>query len=118
MSDLKGRRIAAFSGIATPERFEEILTNHGAKIVSNRRFLDHHAFADEYLDEVLDQAIQAKAEMIITTEKDAVRLQARFRPLIPLMFVRLEVEILGDAEGFNAAVERICLGASISQSAR
>ena len=55
---------------------------------------------------------------IITTEKDAVRLQARFRPLIPLMFVRLEVEILGDAEGFNAAVERICLGASISPSAR
>ena len=56
--------------------------------------------------------------MIITTEKDAVRLQARFRPLIPLMFVRLEVEILGDAEGFNAAVERICLGASISPSVR
>jgi hypothetical protein len=30
------------------------------------------------------------------------------------MFVRLEVEILGDAEGFNAAVERICLGPSTS----
>jgi tetraacyldisaccharide 4'-kinase len=118
MSDLKGRRIAAFSGIATPERFEEILTNNGAMIVANRRFLDHHAFADEDLDEVLDQAIQAKAEMIITTEKDAVRLQARFRPPIPLMFVRLEVEILGDPEGFNSAVERICLGASISPSVR
>ena len=26
----------------------------------------------------------------------------------------LEVEILGDAEGFNAAVERICLGPSSS----
>ena len=56
--------------------------------------------------------MQAKAEMIITTEKDAVRLQARFRPPIPLMFVRLEVEILGDTEGFNSAVERICLGPS------
>jgi tetraacyldisaccharide-1-P 4'-kinase len=56
--------------------------------------------------------------MIITTEKDAVRLQARFRPPIPLMFVRLEVEILGDPEGVHSAVERICLGASISPSAR
>ncbi len=118
MSDLKGRRIAAFSGIATPERFEEILTNNGAEIVANRRFLDHHSFADEDLDEVLEQAMQAKAEMIVTTEKDAVRLQARFRPPIPLLFVRLEVEILGDAEGFNAAVERICLGPSTSPSAR
>jgi len=48
--------------------------------------------------------------MIVTTEKDAVRLQARFRPPLPLHYVRLEVEILGEADGFNAAVERICLG--------
>ena len=114
MSELAGRRIAAFSGIATPERFEELLTRHGASLVANRRFLDHHAFADEDLDEVLEQALQAKAEMIVTTEKDAVRLQSRFRPPVPLMFVRLEVEILGDEGGFNAAVERICLGPSSS----
>ncbi|MFM7743328.1 MAG: tetraacyldisaccharide 4'-kinase [Verrucomicrobiota bacterium] len=112
MSELRGKRVAAFSGIATPERFEELLASHGAVLAANRRFLDHHAFNDEDLDEVLDQAMQAKAEMIVTTEKDAVRLQSRFRPPVPLMFVRLEVEILGDADGFNAAVERICLGPS------
>jgi len=112
MSELRGKRVAAFSGIATPERFEELLVSHGAVLAANRRFLDHHAFNDEDLDEVLDQAMQAKAEMIVTTEKDAVRLQSRFRPPVPLMFVRLEVEILGDADGFNAAVERICLGPS------
>ena len=107
---LKGKRVASFSGIATPERFEETLRGQGALLVANRRFLDHHAFNDEDLDEVLDRALRARAEIIVTTEKDAVRLQARFRPPIPLMFVRLEVEILGDRDGFNAAVERICLG--------
>jgi tetraacyldisaccharide 4'-kinase len=61
---------------------------------------------------VLDRAMRAKAEMIVTTEKDAVRIQGRFRPPIPLVFIRLEVEILGDRDGFNAAVERICLGPS------
>jgi tetraacyldisaccharide 4'-kinase len=114
MSVLAGKRVAAFSGIATPERFEELLTNQGAKLVANRRFLDHHSFNDEDLDEVLDQAMRSKAEMIVTTEKDAVRLQSRFRPPIPLMYVRLEVEILGAEDGFNAAVERICLGPSSS----
>ena len=109
---LRGKRVASFSGIATPEQFEETLRGQGAILVANRRFLDHHAFNDEDLDEVLDQALRARAEIIVTTEKDAVRLQARFRPPIPLMFVRLEVEILGDPEGFNAAVERICLGPS------
>ena len=112
---LAGKRIAAFSGIATPERFEETLLAQGAKIVSNRRFLDHHAFNDEDLDEVLESAIQAKAEVIVTTEKDAVRLQSRFRPSLPLMYVRMEVDILGDKDGFNGAVERICLGSSLQR---
>jgi tetraacyldisaccharide 4'-kinase len=115
LSSLQGRRVAAFSGIATPERFEETLRGQGAVIVANRRFLDHHAFNDEDLDEVLDRALRAQAEMIVTTEKDAVRLQGRFRPPVPLVFIRLEVEIIGDAEGFNAAVERICLGASAAR---
>ena len=115
LESLKGRRIAAFSGIATPARFEEILLDQGATIVAKRRFMDHHAFTDEDLDEVLDQALRAKAEMIVTTEKDAVRLQGRFRPPVPLMYVRLEVEILGDPEGFNAAVERICFGPSAAR---
>jgi tetraacyldisaccharide 4'-kinase len=81
--------------------------------VANRRFLDHHAFNDEDLDEVLEQALRAQAEMIVTTEKDAVRLLARFRPPVPLYYVRLEVEVLGEGDGFNAAVERICFGASV-----
>jgi len=113
LEHLRGRRVAAFSGIATPERFEETLAAEGALLVANRRFLDHHAFNDEDLDEVLEQALRAQAEMIVTTEKDAVRLLARFRPPVPLYYVRLEVEVLGEGDGFNAAVERICFGASV-----
>jgi tetraacyldisaccharide 4'-kinase len=114
MDTLKDRRVACFSGIATPERFEETLLGEGALLVARRRFLDHHAFNDEDLDEVLDQALRAKAEMIVTTEKDAVRLQGRFRPPVPLVFVRLDVQILGDTDGFYTAVERICLGPSVN----
>jgi len=112
LSWIKDKRVAAFCGIATPERFEETLGALGAVMVSSRRFLDHHAFTDEDLDEVLEQALASGAEAIVTTEKDAVRLQSRFRPPLPLLFVRLEVGILGDPEGFNGAVERICLGPS------
>lgn len=118
MSALRGRRIAAFSGIATPERFEELLTGHGAVLASNRRFLDHHSFNDEDLDEILEHARQSRADMIVTTEKDAVRLQSRFRPPLPLMFVRLEVEILGDDDGFQKVVERICLGPAVGPATR
>jgi len=108
LAHLRGRRVMAFSGIATPERFEATLRELGVELVANRRFLDHHAFAEEDLDEILERALRAKAEFIVTTEKDAVRLQSGFRPPIPLLYVRLDVDIHGDGEGFNAAVERIC----------
>lgn len=111
LSLLRGRRVMAFSGIATPERFESALRDLGANLVANRRFLDHHAFADEDLDEILERALRARAEFIVTTEKDAVRLQSGFRPPIPLLYVRLDIEILGDPAGFDAAVARICDGA-------
>ena len=100
----------AFSGIATPERFESALRDLGAVLVANRRFLDHHAFADEDLDEILERALRSRAEFIVTTEKDAVRLQSGFRPPIPLLYGRLDIEILGDPAGFDAAVARICDG--------
>lgn len=108
LAHLRGRRVMAFSGIATPERFEATLRELGAELVANRRFLDHHAFTEEDLDEILDRALRAKAEFIVTTEKDAVRLQSGFRPPIPLLYVRLDVDILGGDDGFNGAVERIC----------
>jgi tetraacyldisaccharide 4'-kinase len=107
---LKGKRVMAFSGIATPERFEATLRDVGVNLVANRRFLDHHAFAEEDLDEILERALRAKADYIVTTEKDAVRLQTEFHPSIPLLYIRLDVDILGGNEGFNSAIERICLG--------
>jgi len=108
LDHLRGRRVMAFSGIATPERFESTLRELGAELVANRRFLDHHAFAEEDLDEILERALRAKAEFIVTTEKDAVRLQSGFRPAIPVLYVRLDVDILGGDSGFKEAVERIC----------
>jgi len=108
LDHLRGKRVMAFSGIATPERFEATLRELGADLVANRRFLDHHAFAEEDLDEILERALRAKAECIVTTEKDAVRLQSGFRPAIPVLYVRLDVDILGGDAGFNDAVERIC----------
>ena len=46
--------------------------------------------------------------MILTTEKDAVRLPKIF-PKIPLYYLRLEIDLLSNEEDFNSLAERICL---------
>lgn len=107
LEHLKSRRIAAFSGIATPERFEAFLREHGAYIVYNRRFMDHHWFDREDIEEVLAGACAAGAEMVLTTEKDAVRLPGDLKTQLPLLHLRLEVEILDAHDTFDAAVDRI-----------
>lgn len=105
---LKGKRIGAFSGIATPESFEKFLTDLGATLVMRERFLDHHRFTEEELDGVFAEAQAAGAQFVVTTEKDAVRIESGKRFPLPAYYLRLEIEIIRGASDFDEAVSRIC----------
>ena len=108
LSFLKGRRVVAFSGIATPESFEKFLRDLGALLVVRERYLDHYRYSDEDVDTLFALARREGAECLVTTEKDAVRLpENRVFPL-PLFYLRLEIEILHGAADFDEAVGRIC----------
>jgi len=109
LDTLKGGHIAAFSGIASPESFENMLRGYGAEIRYNHRFLDHHRFSRAEIQHVYDQAAEAELDMIVTTEKDAVRLFEDIKPSIPIYFLRLEIDILSGEEDFEGAAARICL---------
>lgn len=108
LEDMKGKRIGAFSGIATPESFERFLHEGGAQLVHVGRFLDHYRFTREDLVEEYDAAQHAGAEFIVTTEKDAVRIPADIDCPLPLYYLRLEIEILRGADDFQDAVGKIC----------
>jgi tetraacyldisaccharide 4'-kinase len=108
---LKGRRVLAFSGIATPESFEKFLRDLGALLVGRERFLDHYRFGEEDLEELFSQARREGAECLVTTEKDAVRIDEKLPCPLPLFYLRLEIEILRGAADFDEAVGRICFPA-------
>ncbi len=105
---LKNKRVALFSGIAMPESFENLIKELGGQIVYNHRFLDHHRFSEDEIEEVFEQARQLKVDCVVTTEKDAVRLSSGFEPPIPLYYLRMEIELLSGAQDFEKAVSRIC----------
>ncbi len=105
---LKGRRVLAFSGIATPESFEKFLRDLGAKLVARERFLDHYRYADEDFEALFRMAREQGAECLVTTEKDAVRIPDGYVCALPLYYLRLEIEIIRGAADFDEAVGRIC----------
>ena len=108
LAALAGRRIGAFSGIAAPESFEAFLRETGARLSSTRRFLDHYRFTSEDLAGVFAEAQAAGAELMITTEKDAVRIAGHEKIPLPCYYLRLEIEILRGADDFQDAVGKIC----------
>lgn len=108
LAALAGRKVGALSGIAAPESFEAFLRETGAKLVYTRRFLDHYRFTHEDLGEVFREAVDARVEIMVTTEKDAVRIEASEKFPMPCYYLRLEIEILRGAADFQEAVGKIC----------
>lgn len=108
LDKLKGMKIAAVSGIAVPESFENALRGFGAEIVYTRRFTDHHRFSQQEIINTINNSIQHGAEAILTTEKDAVRFPFIERRDIPIIFMRVEIEMFSGEEEFMDWISRIC----------
>ena len=105
---LKGRAVAAVSGIAAPAGFEREIEHLGARLVHRVQFADHHRYSQQEIIEVINNARAGGAEAVITTEKDAVRFPRLDRSDLPVYFLRVDIELLSGTEDFNACIARIC----------
>ncbi len=65
--------VIAFAGIAAPEKFYATLALNGARVVAKRSFGDHHRYTRREAAALLKEAEEKKA-MLVTTEKDFVRI--------------------------------------------
>ena len=70
---LAGARVLAFAGIGTPQKFFRMLESIGARLVGTRSFPDHHAYRPREIERLQAHA-RAEGAMLVTTEKDIVRL--------------------------------------------
>lgn len=105
---VKGKNVASLSGIAQPESFEQSLSSLGASLVYSKRFADHHRFSQQEILNVINRGKKRQAELIITTQKDAVRFPKLDRRDLPIYFVRVEIKILSGANDFQDCVSKIC----------
>lgn len=105
---LRDKRVASLSGIAQPESFEKSLVGIGAELVYSKRFADHHRFTQQEVINAINRSKKRQAELIITTQKDAVRFPKIDRRDIPILFMRVEIKILKGAKDFHDCVRQIC----------
>jgi tetraacyldisaccharide 4'-kinase len=98
-ADFARKRVAAMSGIARPDHFVADLERLGMEIALRRDFDDHHRYTREELSEIVERAREARAEAIITTEKDAANLPAGFAGSAPPPIFTARIEFACENEG-------------------
>lgn len=101
--DWAGARVFAFAGIGHPEKFFATLRKTGADIAGTVGLGDHQPLTEAVLIRLTAQAAALNAQLV-TTEKDAVRLPASFRPHVLTLPVRLTID---DPAPLVAALDRI-----------
>jgi tetraacyldisaccharide 4'-kinase len=84
--------VLAFCGIARPEQFVAGLEAVGVRVAATRAFRDHHRYTADDLDRLTAQARAAGAVALLTTEKDAARLD-RISSSLPVLTAGLRTEI-------------------------
>lgn len=95
LTALEGKKVIAFAGIANPKSFLHTLESLAAKVVFFRPFKDHHFFKRIELMQLLQQQEDSRADWLITTEKDAERMDPAIREELPnLYFMEIEIKIV------------------------
>jgi tetraacyldisaccharide 4'-kinase len=70
----------AFCGLAKPEQFVELLRESRVDVRGSVPFRDHHAYREQDFAQIVSRAQSAGAELLITTSKDAVKLERLHLP--------------------------------------
>ncbi len=100
---LKDKTVVAMAGVANPNPFFKSIERLGAEAIRTLAYPDHHAYSEADLTAIAGAA--KGADMVITTEKDAVKLRALVPDKLPLYALRIAVEIK-NTEGLNRLFSR------------
>ncbi|TGU70064.1 tetraacyldisaccharide 4'-kinase [Geomonas terrae] len=87
-----GARVTAFSGIADPAGFFDLLEAGGVRLTATLAFPDHASYGEDEIAAICRLRDASRSTVLITTEKDAVKL-APYRERLGNCFVTLlEIE--------------------------
>jgi len=101
LSFIKDKEICLVCGIADPDSFESALNNLGARLILKFIFFDHYVYEKEGIERIIDSCIKKNIKIIVTTEKDNMRLEGFHKILQSYLFIlRSEIKIIDREDDF------------------
>jgi tetraacyldisaccharide 4'-kinase len=103
LTALNGSAVFAFAGIARPASLATLLRSLGAVVKGTAWYPDHHPYTKSDLARVVQSAVESRVTMVVTTEKDSIRLKG----MAPegVWALRIDLEVLEEASW-----EKVLLG--------
>ncbi len=83
--------MVAFCGLANPDSFQQTLAKLKWTVRAFFPFPDHHAYTGQDLERLLGRWRREQADMLITTEKDWVKLAGRLSSEQPWRCLRIQI---------------------------
>lgn len=104
---VQGKSAIVFSGVGNPASFRTVVEGINAVVIREWVYPDHHAYSASDVEKILQAKKETGAELVVTTEKDAAKVQGWVRPDDALVAVRLGVDILQGREELEAAMDLV-----------
>ena len=100
LSTIKAKRVILLSGIGDPSYFEETVRGLGADVIEHIKFPDHHDYRKRDIERVTARCDERHFDLIITTEKDIVKLNrlGLFIGSYKVLTLVVEMQILSGRE--------------------
>lgn len=104
-----GARVGAFAGIARPDAFVRTLESQHISPVGLRVFGDHHDYRRADCDSLVDWVRSGRLDALVTTEKDAVKLNGLdYEWPCPVDVLRIGIALTGDDDRvFDERLDRM-----------
>lgn len=110
LSTLAGARVAAFCGIGNPEGFRRTLVPLCGSLVDFRTFPDHHDYDQADVDSLAAWALDRGVDLVLTTQKDSVKLRTAHLGAVPLRALRIGLEITAGGNVLDDAMAGLLSG--------
>ncbi len=88
---LRGKRVVAICGIAQPESFFALLRRCGGNLIRKCIYSDHYVYRPEDIEALRQLAQSLKPDIILTTQKDFVKMVKHRTDDLPIRYLKIRV---------------------------
>jgi len=91
IDEFKNKKIIAFAGIGNPVNFFNLLKENNINTIEEIKFPDHYNYSEKELENLINKAKENNT-ILLTTEKDYLRISENYKQNINYLKIQVEME--------------------------